>query len=87
MEVAFFPKAQEDLIFWKTSGNKVIQKKISELIENIQQTPFTGLGQPEPLKHGLSGMWSRRINGEHRLVYEVVANKLNIYSLRGHYRL
>lgn len=87
MEVAFFPKAEEDLIFWKNSGNKQIQKKISELIADTRQNPFAGLGQPEPLKHRLSGMWSRRINSEHRMVYDVTEDKVNIYSLRGHYHL
>ncbi len=87
MEVALFPKAEEDLAFWKRSGNKQVQKKISELIDDALEHPFTGLGQPEPLKHGLSGMWSRRISGEHRMVYDVTEEKLNVYSLRGHYKL
>ncbi len=89
MEVIFSPKAIEDLKFWKRSGNKVIQKKISNLIEAIQKNPFEGIGKPEPLKHNLSGAWSRRINQEHRLVYEVNERNeiviLDILSLRGHY--
>lgn len=85
MEIAFFPKAMQDLDFWKRSGNKQVQKRISELLKNIQKTPFEGLGQPEALKYELSGMWSRRINREHRIVYEVLENIINLYSLHGHY--
>jgi toxin YoeB len=89
MEVIFSPKAVEDLKFWKKSGNKIIQKKISNLIEAIQQNPYEGIGKPEPLKHNLSGAWSRRINHEHRLVYEVNERNeiviLDILSLKGHY--
>jgi toxin YoeB len=89
MEVIFSPKAFEDLEFWKKSGNKIIQKKISNLIEAIQQNPYEGIGKPEPLRHNLSGAWSRRINHEHRLVYEINERNeiviLDILSLKGHY--
>lgn len=85
MEVAYFPKANDDLAFWRKSGNKQVQKRISDLIENIKKTPFSGLGQPEALKYDLSGLWSRRINSEHRIIYEVEKIIVNIYSLRGHY--
>lgn len=71
MEIIFAPKALEDLKYWKKSGNKIIQKKIQELILAIQENPFEGIGKPEQLKHNLSGLWSRRINQEHRLVYEI----------------
>ena len=87
MEIAYFPKAKEDLSFWSKSGNKHIQKKVLALIEDIKRTPFEGLGQPESLKYGLSGMWSRRIDKEHRIVYSVNedANIIFIHSLKGHY--
>jgi toxin YoeB len=85
VEVAYLPEAIEDLDFWRKSKNKKIQNKISQLIEDIRKTPFTGLGKPEPLKYDLKGKWSRRITQEHRLVYEIDGNKLFIYSLRGHY--
>jgi toxin YoeB len=85
MEVAYTKKAKDDIAFWKTSGNKKIQTKISELITSITQTPFEGIGKPEPLKHNLAGSWSRRINQEHRIVYEVTDNKILIHSLKGHY--
>ncbi len=64
-------------------------KKISELLRAIQQSPFEGIGKPEPLKHNLSGVWSRRINKEHRIIYEIIDENtieiLNIISLKGHY--
>ncbi|MCH6234359.1 Txe/YoeB family addiction module toxin [Cognataquiflexum rubidum] len=65
MEIIFSPKAIKDLTFWKKSGDKSAMKKIQELLKSIAVSPFSGLGKPEPLKHQLSGMWSRRINREH----------------------
>lgn len=86
MEIIYSPKALQDLQFWKKSGNKVIQKKIQELIDAIEENAFTGIGKPEQLKHALSGKWSRRINQEHRIIYSVSeANRIRILSLKGHY--
>ncbi len=85
MEIVFSPAAKKDLKFWKLSGNKQVQKKITELIENIKKHPFVGIGQPEALKHNLSGFWSRRINQEHRIIYKVMDKVIEITSLRGHY--
>jgi toxin YoeB len=85
MEVKFLPKALEHLEYWKKSGNKGIQKKIQSLIEDIIKTPFEGIGKPEALKYELSGSWSRRINDEHRIVYEIIDDVLEIQSLRYHY--
>jgi toxin YoeB len=89
MEIIFSPRAVEDLKYWKKSGNKAIQKKIEKLLEAILQNPYEGIGKPEPLKHNLSGVWSRRITQEHRLVYEINERNeiiiLNILSLKGHY--
>ncbi|SFC74104.1 toxin YoeB [Parapedobacter composti] len=89
MEVIYTPQAVEDLNYWKKSGNKAIQKKIQQLILAIIENPFEGIGKPEPLKHQLSGSWSRRINREHRIVYEIYNDHtlviLEIQSLRGHY--
>jgi toxin YoeB len=89
VEVIYSPKAVEDLKYWKKSGNKIIQRKITNLIDAIQQNPYEGIGKPEPLKHNLSGVWSRRINHEHRLVYEINERNeiviLDILSLKGHY--
>jgi toxin YoeB len=69
VEVTYSPKAIEDLKYWRKSGNKSVQKKIQELIAAIHENPFEGIGKPEQLKYQLSGIWSRRINHEHRLVY------------------
>ncbi|MFC4212548.1 Txe/YoeB family addiction module toxin [Pedobacter lithocola] len=89
MEVIYAPKAIEHLNYWKKSGNKSIQKKIEQLIIAIQLNPFEGIGKPEPLKYELSGSWSRRINEEHSIIYQVyddgVVVILEIQSLKGHY--
>ena len=85
MEIEFTLKAEEDVVFWKRSGDKVMLKKIRKLLENIQESPFEGIGKPEQLKYDWVGYWSRRINHEHRLIYEVHNNKILIHSLKGHY--
>ena len=89
MEVIFTPKAIIDLTYWKKSGNKAIQNKIEQLIIAIIENPFEGIGKPEPLKYELTGSWSRRINKEHRIIYEIHDDQpiiiLEVQSLRGHY--
>lgn len=87
MEVVYSEESQKDIHFWKRSGNKPIQNKIQQLINAICQDPFNGIGKPEALKHNLAGLWSRRINQEHRIIYEVLEeeNKIKIHSLKGHY--
>lgn len=85
MEVVLKDKALEDLVFWKKSGQKVSQTKISRLIDDICQHPYTGLGKPEALKYELSGLWSREIDKGNRLIYEIVGQQLHIISMRGHY--
>jgi toxin YoeB len=85
MEIILFEQAQKDIAFWKKSGNKGIMKRISALLEDIEKTPYTGIGKPEGLKHELSGWWSRRINKEHRLIYRMVDNQIQVLSLRYHY--
>jgi toxin YoeB len=82
--VVFAPSAIQQLQQFK-SGNQKLVFKIFELIENIQQTPFTGIGKPEALKGNLFGFWSRRINHEHRLVYQVSNEHIYIYSCLSHY--
>jgi len=79
-----FKKFWEDYLSWQKEDNKILQK-INKLIKEIQRTPFDGLGNPEPLKYDLAGFWSRRIDREHRLVYQVFDNELLIYSCRYHY--
>ncbi len=89
MEIRYSKKAEKDLSFWSKSGNKIIIKKISELIKAIQQNPFEGIGKPEALKHDLTGYWSRRIDSEHRIIYQIIDENtidiLSIISLKGHY--
>ena len=60
-------------------------KKINELIKAIKTNPFDGIGKPEPLKYDFAGFWSRRIDREHRLVYQIQDKNLLIYSCRYHY--
>ncbi|OIP83935.1 MAG: hypothetical protein AUK44_03930 [Porphyromonadaceae bacterium CG2_30_38_12] len=85
MEIVYTSKGQADVQFWKKSGKKNVTDKITALLLSINESPYTGTGKPEPLKHNLSGLWSRRINQEHRLIYEVLPDKIIIHSLRGHY--
>lgn len=85
MEIDFLDKALDDIDFWKKSGNITIQNKITKLLESISKTPFSGIGKPEPLKHELSGYWSRRISAEHRIIYTVKNNRIKVISLRFHY--
>jgi len=85
VEVDFLDKAIDDIEFWKKSGNKTVQSKITKLLESICITPYSGIGKPEPLKHQLSGYWSRRITDEHRLIYTVSENRIKVISMRFHY--
>ncbi|WP_184544159.1 Txe/YoeB family addiction module toxin [Mucilaginibacter sp. FT3.2] len=85
MEIDLYEKAVKDFEYWKKSGNKIVQKKISQLFDDMKAHPFEGIGKPEPLKYKLIGRWSRRINAEHRIIYDVVDETINIYSLKGHY--
>lgn len=80
----FDPMAFEDLAWWVEKDRKKALR-IIKLIQGVQKEPFQGIGKPEPLKHELSGCWSRRIDGEHRLVYQVQENKVRILSCRYHY--
>lgn len=85
MEIDLYEKAIRDLDYWRKSGNKIIQRRIQALLDDMKQHPFEGIGKPEPLKHQLSGKFSRRINEEHRIIYDVTEKTINVYSLRGHY--
>lgn len=84
MNLEFDKSALEDLKYWvETDRRKAL--KIMQLIEEIIKTPFTGTGKPEPLKHALTGCWSRRIDQEHRLVYHIGDNAIRILTCRYHY--
>jgi toxin YoeB len=81
----FSGKAQKDIDFHKSSGNKAILKKMFVLLEELTEHPFEGTGKPELLKYDFAGYWSRRINREHRIVYEVTEETVFILSAKGHY--
>ena len=80
----FDPAAFEDLAWW-VEQNRKKALRIIKLIKEVQRDPFTGTGKPEPLKHELSGCWSRRIDKEHRLVYQINDDKIRILACRYHY--
>ncbi len=84
MKIVFSKNAWEDYVSWQKDDIRVL-RKINDLIKDIQKNPFTGIGKPEPLKFDLKGFWSRRIDQEHRLVYQYYNNEILIYSCRFHY--
>ena len=84
MKIIFSKNAWEDYTSWITEDRKML-KKINELIKDIQRTPFSGKGKPEPLKYDLAGLWSRRISLEHRLIYKYDDSNIFIYSCKYHY--
>jgi toxin YoeB len=84
VKLIFSENAWEDYLFWQKTDRKML-KRINRLIHEIMRDPFTGPGKPEPLKHGLSGYWSRRINDEHRIVYRPAEDAVLIAQLRYHY--
>jgi toxin YoeB len=84
MVLTFTENAWDDYTYWQKIDKKMV-RKINDLIKSIQRTPFEGIGKPEPLKFDLAGFWSRRIDQEHRLVYQIVDNELRIIACRYHY--
>ena len=84
MKLIFAEKAWDDYLYWQKTDKKM-HNRINVLIKDIKREPFAGIGKPEPLKHALSGYWSRRINDEHRIVYKVADGAILIAQLRYHY--
>ena len=84
MKLIFSEHAWEDYLYWQRTDRKILDR-VNKLIKEVQRSPFEGTGKPEPLRHGLSGYWSRRITDEHRLVYKVDKDSLFIVQLRYHY--
>lgn len=82
--VAFTLQAWDNYLFWQQQDRKLLSR-INELIRDCHRDPFGGIGKPEPLKGGLRGCWSRRIDQTHRLVYRVEAERIEILSCRYHY--
>ncbi len=84
MRYIFSEQAWDDYLFWQKTDKKIL-KRINRLIKEISRDPFMGAGKPEPLKHALSGYWSRRVTEADRIVYRVEGNALYIAQLRYHY--
>ena len=84
MKIIFSEHAWADYLYWQRSDKKIL-RRINILIKEIMRAPFQGMGKPEPLKHALSGYWSRRINDEHRIVYKITEEAIQIAQLRYHY--
>jgi len=82
--IKFASKGWEDYLYWQTT-DRTLLKRINQLIRDIERDPFSGIGKPEPLKHQLSGFWSRRIDDSHRLVYAVEDDAILIAQCRDHY--
>ena len=87
-KIVLTEQAVEDYRFWKSSGNKGILNKITRLLEDMSAHPYIGIGKPEALKYELAGYWSRRINSEHRIVYRVIDNiiEVEVLTMRYHDR-
>ena len=84
MRLIFAGQAWEDYLCWQRTDPKIM-RWIHELIKDTTRHPFEGIGKPEPLRHALAGYWSRRITGEHRMVYKAAGEDLLIAQLRYHY--
>lgn len=84
MKLIFSEQAWDDYLYWQKTDKKIL-RRINALIKDIQRNPFEGIGKPEPLKHALSGYWSRRINDEHRIVYKIFDDAIQMAQLRYHY--
>lgn len=84
MKLLFAEAAWDDYQHWLATDRRLLER-INKLIREVQRDPYGGIGKPEPLKHALSGFWSRRINDEHRMVYRVLDDTLCIAQLRYHY--
>ena len=84
MRLFFSEKAWKDYLYWQRTDKKLL-KRINLLIRDIKRIPYEGIGKPEPLKHGLSGYWSRRITDEHRIVYKAEDRAILIAQLRYYY--
>ena len=84
MKYIFVDESWEDYLYWQKIDKKMV-KRINLLLKDISRQPYEGLGKPEPLKHNYRGFWSRRINVEHRLIYQVNEDEIRIIKCRFHY--
>lgn len=83
-EIKWDYDAWEEYLYWQTTDKKIL-KRINQLIKDIMRNPFEGIGKPEPLKGNLTGLWSRRIDEKHRVVYATDDEAVIIFSCKGHY--
>jgi toxin YoeB len=84
MNLLFTPESWEDYLYWQKNDKKLL-RRINELIKDVRRSPFEGIGKPEPLRYQLQGCWSRRIDQEHRIVYEIDDDLIKIIACRFHY--
>lgn len=84
MKYVFVDESWEDYLYWLKTDKKKL-RKINELLKDIARSPFDGIGKPEPLKHKYAGFWSRRIDSEHRLIYQYKEDAILIAKCRFHY--
>lgn len=82
--ITFTEQAFEEYLSWQAQDRKTL-KRINLLLKELCRTPFEGTGKPEPLRQSYSGLWSRRIDAAHRLVYRVTGDSVEVYQCRGHY--
>lgn len=83
-KLQFTDEAWNDYLYWQGQDKKTL-KRINDLLKAASRTPFEGIGKPEPLREGMAGFWSRRIDEKNRLVYQATDEMLNIISCRNHY--
>jgi toxin YoeB len=84
MQLVFSSKSWEEYLYWQETDPKRLGR-INQLIKEVMREPLAGIGKPEPLQYAFQGYWSRRIDGEHRMVYKIVGDQLWIAQLRYHY--
>lgn len=84
MKILFSERAWEDYLYWQQIDKKMLNR-VNSLIKDIQRNPYSGIGKPESLKHGLSGYWSRRIDDEHRILYKIEDDTLLLAQISYHY--
>ena len=84
MNLVFTPEAWADYLYWQSTDRSQL-KRINALLKEITRDPFGGIGKPEPLRFEFQGCWSRRIDGEHRVVYRVLGENVWLLQLRYHY--
>lgn len=84
MKLVFAETAWDDYLYWQQQDRKMLNR-INSLIQEVKRDPFRGVGKPEALRHALAAYWSRRITDEHRMVYRVAGDELQIAQLRYRY--